>query len=355
MKKAYLFLTVLLAAALLFTACGKVEPVTQDNPVPPVSDDSDKDIADNSTPKDDNKDIPNTKDPDGSSADTPPVYTPPVDTPPEAEIVCEFDTVALKCFKRGSGYIRIEDGWKVETRVNELEYTFGGDFVDGIYKLLKQVDTTMNPKPESDIISYTARFYNCDGGTEELIVFSPPRGGTEYGANRVWVKVSEQERRPLTIEASEEFMRRCNNKGLKDNRFFSDKSITTEIDWLFSLARRQPILVYDENRELTPEQVVEQSLYNLGKELTQPAVDRFFIIKDYEGWGYAIYSNKEEDESIRNHPLYGLSGLTDDQYVVVPRGIRGIYEGLSNDGMYDSFFFLEYVEGIWRLWLRSRP
>ena len=349
MKKAYLLLAVLLVC-LLITACGKVEPAVQDNTVPPVSDNNDKDAVNDGTPPADNKDITDVKDPDGSSADTP-----PVDSTPDAEIVCEFDTVALKCFKRGSGYIRIEDGWKVETRVNELEYTFGGDFVDGIYKLLKQIDTTMNPKPESDIISYTARFYNCDGGTEELIVFSPPRGGTEYGANRVWVKVSEQERRPLTIEASEEFMRRCNNKGLKDNRFFSDKSITTEIDWLFSLAKRQPILVYDENRELTPEQVVEQSLYNLGKELTQPAVDRFFIIKDYEGWGYAIYSNKEEDESIRNHPLYGLSGLTDDQYVVVPRGIRGIYEGLSNDGMYDSHFFLEYEAGIWRLWLRSCP
>ena len=351
MKKAYLFLTVLLAAALLFTACGKVDPAAQDNPMPPVSDDSDKDIADNSTPKDDNKDIPNTKDPDGSFADTP-----PVDTPPEAEIVREFDTVTLKCFKYGSGYVEIEGGWTVETHVNELEYTFETDsFVDEIYKLLKQIDTTMNPKPTTDKIRYTARFNQRDGESEEVIEFTSPLGGTGSGANRVWVKVSEDERRPLTQEASEEFMMLCNNKGLSNTQFFSSDTSTTLIDWLFSIAGRQPILVHDETRQFTPEQVAEKILYDLGMELTQPSVDRFFIIKDYEGWDFAIYGNKEEDKYIRNHELYKVWTLADDQYVVVPRDIRGTYDGLVNDGMYDSFFFLEYVEGIWRLWLRSRP
>ena len=150
-------------------------------------------------------------------------------------------------------------------------------------------------------------------------------------------------------------MQLCSDKGLDKSQFFSVDTATSMEDWLSSLWKREPILLYDENRELTPEQVVEQTLDELGRELTKPDINRFFIIKDYEGWDFDLYSNKEENAYLKNNEFYKLWTLTDDQYIVVPREIHGKYEGLTHDGIYDSHFFLEYEAGIWRLWLRNRP
>lgn len=358
MKKAYLFLTVFLVAALLFTACGKVDPAAQDNPMPPVSDDSDKDIADNSTPPADNKDIPNTKDPNGSSADTP-----SVDTPPEAEIVCEFDTVTLKHTSKIKVFVgaTADGGSNVREAESEGQYTFYYDwendsFVDRIYKILKQYDDAVQPREGEATFYNTARFYLRDGDDEEIVEFNYPNNeASTYGAKRIWVKTAETQSRALTIEATEQFVELCSKKGLTADNFFAVYPHQSMIDWASSFQTEAPILLYDADRELTPQQAAEQMLYEFGKQLTKPAIDRYFYYENYSGWDFELYSNKTEDKSIKS--LYHTDDLTDDQYVVDWGSIRGNIVGINeiSFGGYVERYFLEYEAGIWRLWLRTRP
>ena len=61
------------------------------------------------------------------------------------------------------------------------------------------------------------------------------------------------------------------------------------IDWASSFQTEAPILLYDADRELTPQQAAEQMLYEFGKQLTKPAIDRYFYYENYSGWDFELY------------------------------------------------------------------
>ncbi|MBR4954886.1 MAG: hypothetical protein IKY46_03095, partial [Clostridia bacterium] len=327
---------------------------------PPVSDND----AAKDTPSADNKDNTDTNDSknDGTPVDTPSVDTTPVDTTPTEDIVCEFDTVTFKHISRSSIFVGMtaegaNDVKEVET---EGQYTFyynlnTDSFVDEIYKLLKQFDEAVQPKDGEADFSNLARFYLRDGEKEEVIEFDYPSGGSAYDSKRIWVKTSETQRRALTIEATEQFVALCSNKGLTAGNFFSVYPHRSVIDWAISFQTNAPILLYDANHELTAQQAAEKMLYDFGEQLTQPAIDRYFYYENYSGWEFELYSNKTEDESIKE--LYHTDELTDDQYVVDWGQIRGDLVGIDeiSFGGYVERYFLEYEAGIWRLWLRERP
>ncbi|MBQ2865007.1 MAG: hypothetical protein IJE90_00630 [Clostridia bacterium] len=297
------------------------------------------------------------KDTNGAPVDTPPVDTTPVDTTPEAEIVCEFDTVTFKHTNETVIMDGATAGGELEI---EYQYTFYYDwetdsFVDEIYKLLKQFDEVVQPKDGEADFSNSAHFYLRDGEGEEVIEFDYPSGGNAYGSKRIWVKTSATQRRALTVEATERFIELCSNKGLTADNFFKVSPHRSMIDWAISFRTDAPILLYDANRELTAQQAAEKMLYDFGEQLTQPAIDRYFHYENYSGWEFELYSNKTEDESIKE--LYHTDTLTDDQYVVDWGQIRGDLVGIDeiSFGGYVERYFLEYEAGIWRLWLRDRP
>ena len=278
--------------------------------------------------------------------------------PPDSYTLCsyDYDTVTLTAMKSGAGYVPIEqESWGVKIIENTMQYTFyydytreHGSFVSDLYMYLHSYDKYDQTNRSFDKPSLTARFYQREGEQEEIVEFV-------CVDERIYVKQTDGAWIRIREEASDSIVQTLDSKGIKKEYFFRGNIKGSMFEWLCSLNNRAPMLLYDIDHKLTAEQAAEQMLYELGKELTIPDLNRLFYYEDYTGWDFKLYDNKEDDAYIKQNEYLKIWTLADGQYVVSVGEVQGKYIGVSNDGGPDPYFFLEYEDGFWRLWLRERP
>ena len=329
MKKAYLLLSLLLAALMLFTAC--TEEPTQNDAQPPVSD--------NDAARDD-------KDSDNSSDDI-------VPNNPAASYVEWPGTDSLN--KNGFNCARVtltrelNDGGYDDTglvfRKDTIKYELGSSFATGLNYILTLTDDKAYYTYNSlKVFEFTVDFSADDKDAITLIYARR----TNDMANCLGIK-NGTEIKWLKKEAVGYFEVLCLNNGLTEENFLflrPQSSLTT-------MNVGMPFVLKDENREKSPEQAAKELLLGILEEYSVYAYNRTFVVESYTDWSFKLYDANSDRGS--GEDVHRVKSLGENQWLVFTYEPDAVIEGPREEGGSENPWLLEYQGGQWQLWTRRIP
>ncbi len=374
MKKTAVILSLLLVLTL-FTACGEIANEQEKQPqLPDSTAQSDSPINIDASPAPDSP--ASSTPPEGNSQDNTETSPQPENDKAQDAVQAsassvDYDSLTLIRNVVSGGYWTVDGITQAGSIEKKLQYNFfntnndwskENSIVDKMERLLLDIDrensetaenmfSSRNPEPYKAVFSVR----NSEQTKEVIFNIKTKSDNNENTSTAIAVMLADGSSAWLTDNAADEFIALCEQKGLTRDNFIISGSVTSMFDWLCSVetSNASPLFLYDENKELAPNKAAEKLMYEACRELSQPAPNRFFYYQNYEGCNFKLISNKDKEYS--NNEYLNIETLTDDQFIITAIEPIGTYTGIHNDGGPDPYFFMEYTNGQWQLWLRGRP
>ncbi|MBQ2865008.1 MAG: hypothetical protein IJE90_00635 [Clostridia bacterium] len=332
MKKAYLLLSLLLAALLLFTAC--TEEPTQNDAQPPVSD---NDAAKDNTPVTDDNKISDTTPPvsgDDTAQDKVQTNTQPKLPEVWRNMAGDKDYKSVTIRREISRYGYDANGTALYERT--LFYELEQD--DELYYITTLTDSPDVPS-DANIsgFDFSLDFENYVGSVDTVDMFLTrfAKNGKRY----LGIK-KDGETQWLNSAAILYFDDICAEVGLNSENFFFDP-YTDMITSIAHVSLEKPFVISDPNRELDVYEAAYKLVESIYISYSTPAPNRTFVVTSYEQPEIKVYLSADN---------YKLS--EEDQWLVSPPTQKFEYEGITEGEGSLPVWLMEYRCGEWRLYCR---